>query len=147
MLVELANHPPPAYYEFSGADLDARFERQECPVCGFEGWLEYSVHRSNLQYESNDDNPPIIWVDVEYEPSEFYCNVCSLRLGDDLVYIEQMGEYRTEEDEATQAEIDAAEEAAIERYWEERREVERYGVPYGDGDDEPGGPDKEPEPF
>jgi hypothetical protein len=60
---------------------------------------------------------------VEYEPREFYCPVRSLRLGVDLLYLEDMGETRYETVEPSQAELDAAEEDAIERYLDDERRM------------------------
>jgi len=127
LLTELADRPPPAYYDYSGDDLDERFERHKCPVCEFDGWLEYSVTRGPVQYDWGDDaGAPITWVDVEYEPLDFVCGVCSLRLGDDLLYVAGVGEYRAETEEATTADLQDAEDAAIADFWS------------GEPEDEPG---------
>ena len=49
--------------------------------------------------------------------------MCSLRLGDDLLYLEDMGETRYETVDPSPAELEAAENAAIERYLEDERRM------------------------
>ncbi|MBP2454623.1 hypothetical protein [Mycolicibacterium lutetiense] len=111
-LSEWAERAPAGYYGDDGA-----WTRQKCPVCKYEGWLEYSVHRSTIEVEYDDNGRPgIPFVEVFREPQEFECSVCGLRLSVDLLPLEQIGETQWDEDEATPDEISAAEDAAIGRY-------------------------------
>ncbi|WP_431239268.1 hypothetical protein ACQ86B_06030 [Mycolicibacterium aichiense] len=122
ILSEWADREPPAYFDEGGNARDDIFVRRPCPACKFEGWLEYLMYRGPIEYDYGDnDGAPVTWVDVEYEPREFHCQVCSLRLGDDLLYLEGMGETRYETVDPTPDELLAAEEAAVELYYEEQR--------------------------
>lgn len=118
VLSEWAERAPAAYY----GDDDA-WTRQTCPVCNYEGWLEYSVSRGTIEVEYDENGSPgIPFVEVFREPQEFECSVCGLRLSSDLLPLEQMDETLWDEDEATPDEISAAEDAAIERYYESERD-------------------------
>lgn len=110
-LSEWAERAPARYY----GDDDA-WTRQTCPVCEYEGWLEYSVSRGTIEVEYDEDGSPgIPFVEVLREPHEFECSVCGLRLSSDLLPLEQIGETILDSDEATPDEISAAEDAAIDR--------------------------------
>lgn len=117
-LSEWAERAPGGYY----GDDDA-WTRQTCPVCEYEGWLEYSIHRGAIEVEYDDEGRPgIPFVEVLREPQEFECSVCGLRLGSDLLPLERMDETLWDDDEATPEEISAAEDAAIDRYYESERD-------------------------
>ncbi len=117
-LSEWAERAPAGYY----GDDDA-WTRRTCPVCEYEGWLEYSIHRGTIEVEYDDDGRPgVPFVEVFREPQEFECSVCGLRLSSDLLPLEGMGETLWDEDEATPEEISAAEDAAIDRYYDSERE-------------------------
>lgn len=114
VLSEWAERAPSGYY----GDDDS-WARRTCPVCGYEGWLEYSVHRGTIEVEYDDDGRPSIpFVEVFREPQEFECSVCGLRLSDDLLPLEHMDETIWDSDDATPDEISAAEDAAIDRYYD-----------------------------
>ncbi|MBI3214703.1 MAG: hypothetical protein HYZ38_12825 [Mycobacterium sp.] len=123
VLSEWADREPPGYFDGTQYDRDERFVRRECPVCKFRGWLEYTISRGHPQYEYDDDDTPgQPYVEVESEPQEFTCAVCNLRLGSELLYLEDMGETLFDVDDAWDEEISAAEEAAVDRYYESLRE-------------------------
>jgi hypothetical protein len=127
VLSEWADRPPPEYFDQWGHALEENFERRECPVCKFEGWLEYSApERFEVEYDySGDDprqNPPLVWANVAYEPRVFHCPVCTLRLGDDLLFLEGMGEIRYEAVEPSLAEVEAAEAEVLDRYLDDEYE-------------------------
>lgn len=126
VLSEWADRPPPEFWDEKGHVREENFERHTCPVCKFEGWLEYSIYRGPIEYDYGDDyrdRAPVMWIDIEYVPREFYCPVCSLRLGDDLLSLEDMGETRYEDVEPSPDELLAAEEAAVERYLDDERRM------------------------
>lgn len=114
-LSEWSERLPVGYYVLD----EDEWTRTTCPVCNYEGWLEYSVDRGTIEVEYDDDGRPgIPFVEVIREPQAFECSVCGLRLSAYLLSLEQMGETQWDEDEATPDEISAAEEAAIDRYYD-----------------------------
>lgn len=122
VLSEWADREPPGYFDEPQHDRDDRFVRHPCPVCRFDGWLEYTISRGPIEYEYDDDGTPgLPFVEVVSEPKEFSCAVCNLRLGNDLLDLEDMGETIYDHDDATDAEVQEAEDAAVDWYWESKR--------------------------
>jgi hypothetical protein len=64
--------------------------------------------------------PP--YVEVDFVPREFYCPVCRLRVGDDLLAHVGMDETEYTTVDATDEEVEAEEAAAVESYYESLRE-------------------------
>lgn len=107
MLQELADRLPDDYWEGAVHEGESHFQRRECPVCGFEGWLECSVSRDLITGPNEDDGNPVYWVKIYADPSEFLCHVCSLRLGYDLIPLTYMDSSAFEigSDDATEEDI------------------------------------------
>jgi hypothetical protein len=61
-------------------------------------------------------------VEVDFVPREFYCPVCRLRVGDDLLAHVGMDETEYTTVDATDEEVEAEEAAAVESYYESLRE-------------------------
>ncbi|MFI6774821.1 hypothetical protein [Nocardia sp. NPDC050412] len=124
-LFELAEKEPDSYFDDS-ENSDERFRRRLCPVCGFDGWLEYVIRRSGIITDGDYDGNLGKYIDLTATPKEFFCRVCSLRLDEELLFEADMGnEYHLEPVQPTQEELDAEEEYAIESYLDERRRIAR----------------------
>ncbi|MEP9391114.1 hypothetical protein ABLE94_02495 [Gordonia sp. VNK1] len=94
----------------------------QCPACKNMGWVVYQVERGwpTVEYPDDDFNHhrKIPYVDREGIADRFECGVCRLKL-DHSIYLDSAGvdmRIDLESDDATEAEVDAAEEAAIDNY-------------------------------
>lgn len=128
-LEELAEKVPDSYNDYSHYDVSDRFHRAPCPVCAFDGWIEYEIVRSWIMTEGDAYEGNIVrFVELTAEPRQFLCRVCSLRLDEDLLWEAEMGAYiDLDPVERTQEELEAEEEYAIESYLEEVEEPRRFG--------------------
>lgn len=76
----------------SGQD-GSESERAECPACGRQGHLHYSLlhledYEEEVDYDSDGHAENVyVMVSVEWEPIEFECGVCGLQLTSDEVIL------------------------------------------------------------
>ncbi|MFI6168949.1 hypothetical protein ACIBCN_19370 [Nocardia sp. NPDC051052] len=120
-LFELAEKEPDSYFDDSDHS-EERYRRRLCPVCGFDGWLEYIINRSGIITDGDYEGSLVRYVDLTATPKEFFCRACSLRLDEELLPEAGMSEeHHLEPAEPTQEELDAEEEYAIDSYLEQRR--------------------------
>ena len=65
-----------------GADHD---ERQSCPVCDQQGWLNCYIERGEVEYDGSVGECGVVYVTRTAHPFAFGCPVCQLELeGDEL---------------------------------------------------------------
>ncbi|MFF0494751.1 hypothetical protein ACFYTQ_37525 [Nocardia sp. NPDC004068] len=134
-LAELAEKVPDSYDDYSDYAVDDRFRRATCPVCGFEGWIEYEIARSRIMTDGDEyDGDVFRFVELTAEPRQFLCRVCSLRLDEDLLWEANMGAaIDLDPVEPTQEEVEAEEEYLIDKYLEDLEERRRF---MNEGEDE-----------
>lgn len=126
-LSQLADRWPTGMIDLSESVPGFEPDRPECPVCGFEGWLGYTVVRGAPYAETmalDGDayyQPSYYVVDVTLEPWEFGCGVCGLRLHDRLLPLVGMGDNQEVTGVlATDEEREALDEYQIDSYLEDR---------------------------